>query len=158
MNFKSTTLTIEQAMKKLNENNKNNEEFFKTEGLEIAKRICQPYNSHCGEVSKAVCEAALKRNIQCEPVHILVIHKDDVNNNHYAIKYKDQLIDYTICQFLGDSKTVGYYTLCESKPKVYTINVKSMTEEVITLPEFMSDIYDDEWEDIRNNYLIEMTE
>ena len=155
----SVTITesIEQAMKRLNENSKQHN-FFKEEGLEIAKKICQPYNSHCKEVSEAVCKAAWKRNIECKPVHVMVIYKDDTNNNHYAIQYKNHLVDYTICQFLGDNKKVNCYTLWESKPKVYTFNVRNMREEAIVLPTFMSDIYDDKWKDIRESHLIEMTE
>ena len=90
----------------------NNEEiWFKTKGLEIAKEICKPYNSHCKEVSETIVKEANKIGIDCKVVEPLVMHGDDLNNNHYAIQYKNILIDYCLQQFLGDNKTVDYYTL-----------------------------------------------
>ena len=115
----------------------NNEEiWFKTKGLEIAKEICKPYNSHCKEVSETIVKEANKIGIDCKVVEPLVMHGDDLNNNHYAIQYKNILIDYCLQQFLGDDKTVDYYTLWQSKtlPRTYTINTKPLKAEALILP------------------------
>ena len=100
----------------------NNEEiWFKTKGLEIAKEICKPYNSHCKEVSETIVKEANKIGIDCKIVEPLVMHGDDLNNNHYAIQYKNILIDYCLQQFLGDNKTVDYYTLWQSKSLTFEL-------------------------------------
>ena len=136
----------------------NNEEiWFKTKGLEIAKEICKPYNSHCKEVSETIVKEANKIGIDCKVVEPLVMHGDDLNNNHYAIQYKNILIDYCLQQFLGDDKTVDYYTLWQSKtlPKTYTINTKTLKAEALILPDLLSDLFDDKWNKLKRNYLIE---
>ena len=136
----------------------NNEEiWFKTKGLEIAKEICKPYNSHCKEVSETIVKEANKIGIDCKVVEPLVMHGDDLNNNHYAIQYKNILIDYCLQQFLGNNKIVDYYTLCQSKtlPKTYTINTKTLKAEALILPDLLSDLFDDKWNKLKRNYLIE---
>lgn len=136
----------------------NNEEiWFKTKGLEIAKEICKPYNSHCKEVSETIVKEANKIGIDCKVVEPLVMHGDDLNNNHYAIQYKNILIDYCLQQFLGDNKTVNYYTLWQSKtlPRTYTINVKTLKAEALILPGLLSDLFDDKWNKLKRDYLIE---
>lgn len=136
----------------------NNEEiWFKTRGLEIAKEICKPYNSHCKEVSETIVKEANKIGIDCKVVEPLVLHGDDLNNNHYAIQYKNILIDYCLQQFLGDNKTVDYYTLWQSKtlPRTYTINVKTLKAEALILPGLLSDLFDDKWNELKRDYLIE---
>lgn len=136
----------------------NNEEiWFKTKGLEIAKEICKPYNSHCKEVSEIIVKEANKIGIDCKVVEPLVMHGDDLNNNHYAIQYKNILIDYCLQQFLGDDKTVDYYTLWQSKtlPKTYTINAKILKAEALILPGLLSDLFDDKWNKLKRDYLIE---
>lgn len=136
----------------------NNEEiWFKTKGLEIAKEICKPYNSHCKEVSETIVKEANKIGIDCKVVEPLVMHGDDLNNNHYAIQYKNILIDYCLQQFLGDNKTVDYYTLWQSKtlPKTYTINAKTLKAEALILPGLLSDLFDDKWNKLKRDYLIE---
>ena len=136
----------------------NNEEiWFKTKGLEIAKEICKPYNSHCKEVSETIVKEANKIGIDCKVVEPLVMHGDDLNNNHYAIQYKNILIDYCLQQFLGDDKTVDYYTLWQSKtlPRTYTINTKPLKAEALILPGLLSDLFDDKWNKLKRDYLIE---
>lgn len=136
----------------------NNEEiWFKTKGLEIAKEICKPYNSHCKEVSETIVKEANKIGIDCKIVEPLVMHGDDLNNNHYAIQYKNILIDYCLQQFLGDNKTVDYYTLWQSKtlPRTYTINTKTLKAEALILPGLLSDLFDDKWNKLKRDYLIE---
>lgn len=136
----------------------NNEEiWFKTKGLEIAKEICKPYNSHCKEVSETIVKEANKIGIDCKVVEPLVMHGDDLNNNHYAIQYKNILIDYCLQQFLGDDKTVDYYTLWQSKtlPKTYTINTKTLKAEALILPDLLSDLFDNKWNKLKRDYLIE---
>lgn len=136
----------------------NNEEiWFKTKGLEIAKEICKPYNSHCKEVSETIVKEANKIGIDCKIVEPLVMHGDDLNNNHYAIQYKNILIDYCLQQFLGDDKTVDYYTLWQSKtlPRTYTINTKTLKAEALILPGLLSDLFDDKWNKLKRDYLIE---
>lgn len=136
----------------------NNEEiWFKTKGLEIAKEICKPYNSHCKEVSETIVKEANKIGIDCKVVEPLVMHGDDLNNNHYAIQYKNILIDYCLQQFLGDDKTVDYYTLWQSKtlPRTYTINTKTLKAEALILPGLLSDLFDDKWNKLKRDYLIE---
>ena len=136
----------------------NNEEiWFKTKGLEIAKEICKPYNSHCKEVSETIVKEANKIGIDCKIVEPLVMHGDDLNNNHYAIQYKNILIDYCLQQFLGDNKTVDYYTLWQSKtlPRTYTINTKTLKAEALILPGLLSDLFDDKWNKLKRDYLLE---
>ena len=136
----------------------NNEEiWFKTKGLEIAKEICKPYNSHCKEVSETIVKEANKIGIDCKIVEPLVMHGDDLNNNHYAIQYKNILIDYCLQQFLGDNKTVDYYTLWQSKtlPRTYTINTKTLKAEALILLGLLSDLFDDKWNKLKRDYLIE---
>lgn len=136
----------------------NNEEiWFKTKGLEIAKEICKPYNSHCKEVLETIVKEANKIGIDCKIVEPLVVHGNDLNNNHYAIQYKNILIDYCLQQFLGDDKTVDYYTLWQSKtlPKTYIINAKTLKAEALILPGLLSDLFDDKWNKLKRDYLIE---
>ena len=136
----------------------NNEEiWFKIRGLEIAKEICKPYNSYCKEVSETIVKEANKIGIDCKVVKPLVMHKDDLNNNHYAIQYKNILIDYCLQQFLGNNKIVDYYTLWQSKtlPKTYTINAKTLKAEALILPDLLSDLFDNKWNKLKRDYLIE---
>lgn len=108
-----------------------NSEFFKTDGLNIACNVCidnGDTNTNCKEVSEEVVKAALSRGIDCEVVEPFVIQGGDEasQNGHYAIKVEDKLIDYTIMQFLGDSKTVKYFELAKNGNDIYALSNETM--------------------------------
>lgn len=134
-----------------------NLDWFKTTGLQMAKSICQGNNQNCKEVSTTVCTAAIKNGIDCDAESAYVINGEDRNNNHFAIKTDNILIDYTISQFLGDNSTVDYFELADNGNNVYVLNKETMageiveeikgktTEEILNLPI-----------DVLNKYIIEI--
>lgn len=97
-------------------------DFFKTEGLEIARDICKDNNQHCEEVATTVVDAALNKDIDCKVVKPLVINGEDINNNHYAIQYNNKIIDYCAAQFLGDNTKVDCFELLDNGNNRYVLN------------------------------------
>lgn len=130
------------------------EDWFMNEGLGIAKSLCSKENTNCEKVSINVVNAALKDGIDCEVVAPYVINGNNQSNGHISILFKDRIIDYTVPQFLGDNKTVDYFTLAKNKNNVFVLNKETMkpevvneivntssNEEILNLPEEILDKY-----------------
>ena len=94
-----------KAMKKLQESK--NDDFFFNQGLEKAKEVTKREGclNCCGIVSKEVSELAKQYHINCKPVNLKVIIKNDSGTSHLAILYNNYdklvIIDYTQKQFFG---------------------------------------------------------
>lgn len=112
-----------------NYNDNLNENFFKTEGLEIANEVCHinsDTNTNCEEVTRNVVAKVRTYGIDCKVVKPFVVCGDDTSNNHYSILYKDMIIDYCLMQFLGDNKTVNYFELYKNNENVYALSLETM--------------------------------
>ena len=96
-----------KAMKKLQES-KNNDFFF-NQGLEKAKEVTKREGSLncCDIVSEEVSELAKQYHVNCKPVNLKVITKNDSGTSHSAILYNNYgklvIIDYTQKQFFGSN-------------------------------------------------------
>lgn len=112
-------------------------------------------NTNCKKVSEEVIKAAKEqRNIDCEIINPIVIRDGSYYTSHYAIKFKDLIIDYTITQFIGDNKTVDAFILKPSGEGKYAFNKKTKrpqySKEVDNTP-------DSKLLDLSDRYIIEIT-
>ena len=132
LSMNETRKLFEAYQRNLNEGD--NLDWFKNEGLTIARSIVsQQGNLNCYEViSEKIVEEANKAGINCNILDCGVVTENDMNTSHTVVQYNDIIIDYTQKQFFGSNDPKDCVPDLINNFKDIDGNVKCYTNDYFT--------------------------